>query len=396
MKILHNAKIPKGNKSVCRKNKNTFLDDLLQNKKQEDLLSIKDAALDSSIAGIVLGTLNGQLTYANRSFVNLVKIDENNTSCFSLKDFLPNSPKTDEVMNQLFKVGQWSGEHMLARSDGSQIDADMALVIVNDCAQKPIGIMLSCADITERKMAERKAKIMEAELVHKAKLAEIGLLTANIAHEINNPLAVLKYSIEYSMERLDHVITEDLEKSIKRQKIAIERIAGIVKGLKRHSRMDDENEVLINLNSIVEETIFFVVELYKTMDVNVEKRLDSQTPIIMGHPGKIQQIIMNLISNGKDAIKRNDIIEGKILLETSDEKEHVLLKISDNGCGITKENQENIFNPFFTTKAAGEGIGLGLSISKSLVQAMNGDLLLDSTPGKGTTFTLRLPRAKSQ
>ncbi len=372
----------------------SFLEDLLLDKSKENLLHIKDAAIDSSIAGVVFASLNGEITYMNRSFLDMARVSENDSPS-QLKDFFPESPKTDEMFGQLAIGGQSIEEHWIKRCDGSTMEASVTLSIVTDRAEKPIAAMLSCLDITEQKNAEREKRLLHTQLLHSAKLAEIGVLAASIIHEINTPLAIMKASTHVLKTRLGDSIDPKVTDAVNRHEIALDRVARIVNGLRRFARAEEDKDEVTNIHRVVEETMFLVKDLFKKVGINIETHLKSAAPQIIGQFGKLQQVLMNLISNGKDAIESKASKGGTIVIRTSDVGESIQLSISDDGCGIPEDVLAKMFDAFFTTKPAGAGTGLGLSISRSIVTSMKGEMSIESKVGQGTTFTFKFPRIKT-
>lgn len=284
----------------------------------------------------------------------------------------------------------------------------------------------------EIKDALDRLKETQGQLVQQEKLAAIGHLAAGVAHEINNPLGFVMSNVEtlekYSsrlkevieaygglkaavgqneieearqvleenvkLEKKYHVdlITEDLKALIDDTNDGLSRIRKIVMGLRTFARVDNQDEMVeYDLNEGVENTLMVANNEIK-YHADVEKNLGG-IPRLTLPGGQINQVLLNLIINAAHAIKeRQDGQRGLIRISTYEDNGYVCCDIEDNGAGISNENLNKIFNPFFTTKPVGEGTGLGLSISYDIiVNKHGGEMLVNSTPGKGTTFTVKLP-----
>lgn len=251
-------------------------------------------------------------------------------------------------------------------------------------------------DRTKEVEAENELEEQKSIAFHNAKLASIGELAAGVGHEINNPLAILKGHLDVA--RLKLLTSEDLEKDfflkiMKRSDQAILRISNIVKGLRTFSRDDVGTIDVVDLGGALLESVDMIQEIYLREGITIMLTgAEERQFFVKGNRGKIQQVILSLVSNAKDACKTTETPLVKISLEATDEK--LIFAVSDNGVGIAKEIQDRIFNPFFTTKDLGEGTGIGLSLAHSIVQDHSGDLRFE-TSSKGTKFYCELPRLQN-
>lgn len=244
-------------------------------------------------------------------------------------------------------------------------------------------------NITERKRAE--AALLAAE-----KMAGIGVLAAGVAHEINSPLQVITGISESLGRRMQK---NELEEGDSEQLGIVNRnawrIAEIIKALLLYARPSPVEMEKDNLNQIILETLLLIEHQLKTWsNILVHTDLDPSLPEITCDRNRVSQVLINLINNARDAMPYG----GQINLSTifSTEQRCALLKIKDSGTGIPLENQDKIFDPFYTTKEIGKGTGLGLSIVKGIMQAHGGEISVDSTPGEGTCFTLSFPEEYHQ
>jgi signal transduction histidine kinase len=252
---------------------------------------------------------------------------------------------------------------------------------------------------TRRKITELETRLLETERTY-----ALGVVAAGVAHELRNPLAAMSMNLELARMRLEAMQRglaagktvdprnlESLGGALDKLEGASEAAKRIAEGLElSHRRRDDE--VTADLGKIVELTLKFV----RTALVN-RARLEVEvepTPVVQGSPRELGQVVINLLINAMQAMpdrpRSANLV--RVSLGPADEKQWVNLAISDNGRGISDDVVDRVFDPFFTTKAQG-GTGLGLAISKRIVQDAGGVIDVASTPGEGTTFTVRLPAA---
>ncbi len=273
--------------------------------------------------------------------------------------------------------------------------------------------------------AHEELKEAQTQLLQSEKLASIGQLAAGVAHEINNPIGFVNSNIhtleEYAMNYLKILsVVEDLKKALEEKnmeevgvfvkemekvekeinldfmkedtgalleesKKGLERVKKIVLDLRTFAREDGEERVSIKVEDVIESIIGIINNEIK-YKAELEKEYD-ELPLIKCHVQRLGQVFMNLIINAAHAIED----EGKITIRTFQKGQHACVEISDTGKGIPKDKLQKIFEPFYTTKPVGQGTGLGLSISYEIVKKHGGDIVVQSTLGQGTTFTVMLP-----
>lgn len=248
--------------------------------------------------------------------------------------------------------------------------------------KEPYGVTYYAKDVTR--------------LVDSIKLVSMGEMSAGVAHELNSPLTAI---VGNSQLLLRETTPEDpqyqLIKDIQSSGIRCQRI---IKNLLTFSRQEELSFEKIDINEVVESAIALAGYQIEKSKIELVVKLEPRIPTLSGSTNGIEQIIVNLLLNAKDAIedrmhKEEGGDKGMITVETRlhPDRAHVLLEISDNGCGIKQEHVPQIFNPFYTTKQSGKGTGLGLSVSLGIAQAHGGLIDLDTTEGRGSTFRLVLP-----
>ncbi len=234
----------------------------------------------------------------------------------------------------------------------------------------------------ERLKEFTKRKIMESE-----RLAIIGQLAANVAHELNNPLQGI---VTYSNLLLEkEVCDEPSRQNIEKIATQANRCREIIRGLLDFSRQKKPIKTLTNINALLRGCVSLVENQAQFHNINIAQNLDESLPMIVVDPSQIERVFLNLIINAAEAMKGS----GTLTLTTCfglNEK-NIEIEVKDSGHGISIENMEKIFNPFFTTKEVGHGVGLGLAISFGIVKEHNGEITVESEYGRGATFTVSLP-----
>jgi two-component system NtrC family sensor kinase len=242
--------------------------------------------------------------------------------------------------------------------------------------------------------ADEKRESMMAEIEHTSKLASIGRLAAGIAHEINNPLAIISAKTGLVMDLLE--LSEDfkyrkkIEAEINGTSNAVERCKVITHRLLGFARRMDVTLESIDINNLMQEVLSFLDQEALYRGINIDLDLGDSIPIIESDRGQLQQIFLNLINNAIDAIGK----DGKVTIKTRGrDQSSIQISVVDNGKGIPQEIISHIFEPFFTTKESGEkrGTGLGLFITYGIIKKLGGHISVQSTVGTGTTFTVILP-----
>ena len=240
---------------------------------------------------------------------------------------------------------------------------------------------LNVFDIESRKKTEHEARrIVQAE-----KLTSLGQLAAGIAHEINNPLTNASLGIERLKNRLS-AGKEDESTLNKLDAIEknIDRAAAIARELLQFSRQQEEEYIPLNVNTVMQSALLLLD--YKLRSAMLRKEF-APVPDVMGDPGKLEQVFINILSNAAEAMPHG----GRITIRTGFDRGNVRVQIEDTGIGMADEYQSRVFDPFFTTKDIGTGTGLGLSICYGIVKQHKGSIDLSSVLGKGTSVTIKIP-----
>jgi two-component system, NtrC family, sensor kinase len=236
--------------------------------------------------------------------------------------------------------------------------------------------------------------LLDERLLQSQKLAAIGELSAGIAHEINNPLAIIRQEAEW----MGHLLNkgagaqlpelEELNGSVAQIVQQVDRCTEIIRNLLDFARKRDPVIQAVDLNRVAEDMTRLVEREAKHNNIVIVRQYEPELPVIYSDAPQLRQVVLNFLTNASHAIGQ----EGAITICTRKQgDEAVHLVISDTGCGIPEENLGKIFDPFFTTKPEGQGTGLGLSICHGIIQRLGGQILVASRVGEGTSFTIELP-----
>src|SRR5262245_13388942 len=247
---------------------------------------------------------------------------------------------------------------------------------------RPSGAVLLVEDITERVGLERSARQAE-------KLAAVGTLAAGLAHELNNPIGVISSRVELMLlDAETRSLPEDVREDLNVVHRHAQRVARIAQSLLSFARQSPGQRGPVDLNRVIEDTLVLVEKPVTRDGIRLKRRLSPDLPTVWGDANALQQVLMNLLTNARDAVAH--AAEGEIEIATAaDAAGGVRITVRDTGIGITPEALARIFDPFFTTKSS--GTGLGLSISYGIIRDHHGTIDVQSHPGQGATFVVTLP-----
>jgi len=252
---------------------------------------------------------------------------------------------------------------------------------------------------------DRERELLGVQLIRATGLAELGEMAAGFAHEINNPLQIIRSEqalmeaiLAEMREKGELPVTEDareLADSMDQIKLQVDRCAQITQAILKFGRKGEPVSREVDLRTFIPEVTKMISKKASVQGIVLKEEISEETPLIQGDPTHIQQVLLNLFNNGMDAVtQRYGSSGGELTVGArpgADGRAEVWVR--DNGCGISHENLNKIFSPFFTTKPVGKGTGLGLSVCYGIVDKMGGSMAVESEVGVGTTFTISLPTA---
>jgi PAS domain S-box-containing protein len=375
---------------------------------------------ESSIIGVLVADLQGRILDANDAFLAMVGYARADLPLQWDTQLTPPEyrPLDDRAVRQLRRSGvatPWEKEYI--RKDGTRLPVMVGVAMLAGTAEECVCFVL---DMSERNR-------MRSALMQTEKLASIGLLSAGIAHEINNPLAYVANNIavldadlkgflnlldiyEAARPELERVAPElarrvaelaetmdlgyaraNLERILSRTREGVQRITRIVQSLRSLARTDPAGMEEIDIAELVDMSLEVFRGMFKRYNIAVELQHEP-SPRLRCVSTQISQVLLNVLVNAMQAIEAAGRgPEGRLRIATRPLGHELLIEIADNGCGIAAPDLPRIFDPFFTRKPVGEGTGLGLSISHGIVTGHGGRIEVESQPGSGSIFRIYLP-----
>jgi len=273
----------------------------------------------------------------------------------------------------------WMAEHVHQRRDGTQFPASVMLSYIRDDAGSPVGQVLNVRNLTE----ERR---LEEQLRQSEKLAALGELVAGVAHELNNPLAGIS---AFAQLLLEEALSDEQRESVRLIKREADRAVGVIRDLLIFSRKPGPSNAAVDVNEIIRLTLRLRNYSLRSVGIELHLGLSDAVPYVYGDDQRLQQVLLNFVVNAEYAMQRSERKHLSITTEPQDGG--VLISVADTGVGMAEETRQRIFEPFYTTKPAGQGTGLGLSVSYGIVQAHGGSITVESQPGLGSVFRTFLP-----
>ncbi len=349
--------------------------------------------VESSLDGLVTTDRRGFITFANHAMEEMVGESRQAIVGRHISEFYSRGmAEAREIMQELERKGHFRNREMLLVNGDRKVPILTSASLLYDDAGEIVGTLGAFKDITERKKLEVKLKRTQAQLVQTMKMRALGDLVAGVAHSINNPLM--------ASNTILHVVMEDLpEDAVSRKRFGIllecnRRIEAIVKHLKEFARQSPGQFAAVDVNKTIEDALTITGQQLLNRNIRIEKALDQNLPRVWGDANQLEEVIMELLANARDAMegKSGEKVLGiRTLLASEDGRRKVAIEVRDNGQGIPEEIRDKIFEPFFTTKDMGKGTGLGLSICYGIVEDHGGTMEVESEPGRFTVFRVLLP-----
>ena len=351
--------------------------------------------IENSLNCIVVTDMTGNILIFNKAAEELLgyKADEV-LGKMNVKNIYPPGVAKD-VMEKMRSsdyggVGRLQSFPMVHKNRlGEEIDGSLSASIIYDERGNEIATVGIFVDLRPRLKMENKLRETQQQLLQSEKLAAMGRLTSQIAHELNNPI----YGIMNTLELLKTEIPPDS----KRRRILdmslseTERLADMLRSMLSFSKPEEETRRNINVNELLENVMLFFEKQMWESNIKIKINLDKKLPPVTASPNQLRQVILNIVANAKDAMPRG----GTLTVETLSKDENIIIKLKDTGIGIPEEIRDKIFDAFFTTKHKVKGVGLGLSVCYGIIKDHGGDIRVKSKAGKGSTFSIILPQNSS-
>lgn len=355
------------------------------------------AVLESASEGIVLIDTSGRITLVNAAAERMFDYPRRELLGQPLEVLLPERVRGGHVTHRARYFAEPRVRPMGIgldlsgrRRDGTEFPVEISLSHVVS-ANGGVAIAF-ITDITERKRIETQLQRQREVLYQNEKLAALGTMAAGIAHEMNNPLGIITTRIEVMLldaeqQALPAQVLEDLQ-VLHRASQRVARIAASLRSFARHTPSD---RVPLDLNAVVDESVQLVQKPLAADNVQIVTDLDRTLPPILGDASSIHQVLMNLLTNAREAMPGGGQV--RLRTEQAEQPGRICLRVADTGVGIATDELSKIFDPFFTTKRT--GTGLGLSVSYGIIQEHGGTMDVQSQPGAGTTFVISFPTVAS-
>ncbi len=369
--------------------------DITERKEAERQLHKLSSAVAQSPNAVIIADPDGTVEYVNSRFgeitgLNVEEYLGGDLFAWNRGASPPQNP--EQILSEAKETGSARREFQLRRGDGAALWCREITSVIRDGDGEVTHYLSITDDITDRKQ-------VEAQLIQTSKLATLGQMAAGMAHELNQPLYIIRMAADRCLMELE---AGTLERKTEREHFEIvaeqcQRMADIIGHLRIFGRRDALEPSLMDPSASARRAVEMVLEQYRLEYIEITAEIPEEAHLVMGHPIRLEQVLVNLLSNAHDAILENtaeqtDGPKGRIAVALVDDENanNVRVTVSDNGGGIAEDKLDSIFEPFFTTKEVGQGMGLGLSVSQSIVSEIGGELAA-TADGEGTSFSVTLP-----
>jgi two-component system, LuxR family, sensor histidine kinase DctS len=358
--------------------------------------AFRKAMEDSLHTGMRVVDLEGRIAYVNPAFCNMVGYSEGELlGSRAPQPYWPPEER-EHIETSLREARERRNpgagiELKLVRRGGETFDALLYEAPLIDAEGRQTGWMGSVLDITERKRARELARQQEEKLAASARLVTVGEMASTIAHELNQPLSAIASYTTGCLNLLERGAPPhgDLEEALRRTALQAQRAGRIIRRVHDFVRKSEPSRSAVRMNAVVEEAVGFAEGEARKRRVRIHARLTDDDREFQADRLLLQQVVLNLLRNAMDAMVATPPQDREILVATEAGATSVTVSIADRGCGIPPEVQEQLFQPFFTTKP--EGMGMGLNICRSVMELHRGRVWAEPNPRGGTVFSFSLP-----
>jgi len=365
----------------------------------EEQIHIRTKAMDVTSDGIFIIDAQGKdfpIIYSNHSFQVMTghaKKDILGKNFFLLYGAIADSRSAEEIKNILLEDKSFHGEMLNFRKNGEKFWNYMRIAPVRDAngfVTHYVGIQ---TDVTLMRQRDFEIKEQREELLHVTRVGKLAEFVSSLAHEISQPLtAILSYAQAAQRmlkdrepeiaEILQHIVNDD------------QRASEVIRRLRSLLKKGDPEFEPLDINKLINETVVLMTTDVTVRNKVIKEELHSKLPLIRGDRIQLQQVLLNLISNSLDAMEKSDKFREMVIRTSCKNSDTIRVEVDDSGCGIPEDNMKKLFKHFFTSKP--DGLGMGLSISRSIVEAHGGRLEAKNNPDGGAMFYFTLPAASGK
>jgi PAS domain S-box-containing protein len=373
-----------------------FIHDITEKAKAEESLKRLAEAMEQSVELVAVTDIKGHFVYVNKAFVDKLEYPKKEIIGKHITQILPTAFSKDQLyeMNAVLADHKvWSGDIDILSKKKQQVLVSARVSPIRTKDGDITSYVYVLRDITEE--SKIKAYLRQAQ-----KMETIGTLAGGIAHDFNNIIATISGHTDIALQDIkpDNPVYEDLEQIAR----ATERAKGLVNQILTFSRQVETKPVEVSIDMLISEAIKLLAASVPN-NIRIKQDMTADCGGVMADPSQLHQVIMNICTNAIYAMKDGGgmlHIRSKCIFPTQrlksrfpelEDRQYISLTFKDTGAGMDTGTAERIFEPFFTTKPVGEGTGLGLSVVHGIVKNLEGEIFVESTPGKGSTFTILLP-----
>jgi PAS domain S-box-containing protein len=349
-------------------------------------------------AGLGIGLFGrDEVLYNNAKFKDLLGVSEREANIEDLLEATQTENK--EVVRQrldMMFAGKGTGPLRLdlkvKRGEGDRYYSSYAQML--DYDGKPT-ICFLLDDITEQKELAERARVNELKMYHEGRLTSLGIMAAGIAHELNQPLNTIRVITDGLLFGRDENWPLDADEVYETMEMISNqtlRMSDVIQNIRDFSRGDrDQSLVTVNVNDAVHNVLKMIGRQFEVHDIIICKDLAKSVPNVQANLNRVEQVIMNLMVNARQALDGCERDKKIVWISTGTKGRAVYIRVADNATGIRSEIMDRVFDPFFTTKEVGQGTGLGLTISRSIIREFGGDIQLSNNEQGGATLVIHLP-----
>jgi two-component system sensor kinase FixL len=374
-----------------------LLGEIVERKRAEDESRKLASLVENSTDFIGLASLEGKATFVNRSGQMIVGLDGDAQVPINILEYLPAEDRDwfqEDVFPSLQRDGSWEGEVRFRHFKTSATIPMLVHIffIKEPATDRRLALATISRDISQRKLAEDALQKAQTDLAHITRVSTLGEMAASIAHEVNQPLTAIVTNGNASLHLLAKGADglEEVHEAINCMISDAMRASEVIKRIRAALKNVAPQKTTLSLNETIQEALALAASELARSQIRVRTKLNASSQHVIGDRVQLQQVLLNLILNGKESMSQPGWQRRELVIATEETKpDEVTVAVRDSGPGIDPQNQERLFDTFFTTKE--DGIGLGLSISRTIVEAHGGRLWATANEGAGATFHFTLP-----